>query len=72
MILFLFVEIRDIFHSYQQEVDQATAAAYAENIGAMYIETSAKDDLHVQNLFVQISKYSDFFLYSFTLDILRR
>ena len=30
---------------------------YAEEIGAMYVETSAKDDLNVQDLFVQISDH---------------
>lgn len=39
----------------QREVDRITAAAYAEEIGAMYIETSAKDDLNVQDIFVQLS-----------------
>ena len=29
---------------------------YAEEIGAMYVETSAKDDLNVQDMFVQISQ----------------
>ena len=32
------------------------AEAYAAEIGASYIETSAKDDLHVHNLFVSISE----------------
>ena len=38
-----------------REVDTETAKAYAEEIGAMYVETSAKDDLNVQDMFVQIS-----------------
>ena len=33
------------------------AAAYAEEIGAMYLETSAKDDLNVQDIFIQLSKF---------------
>ena len=32
------------------------AAAYAEEIGAMYLETSAKDDLNVQDIFIQLSE----------------
>jgi hypothetical protein len=31
------------------------ALAYAEEIGAMYLETSAKDDVNVQDIFVQLS-----------------
>ena len=31
------------------------AAAYAEEIGAMYLETSAKDDFNVQDIFIQLS-----------------
>jgi Ras-related protein Rab-22 len=38
-----------------REVDRTMAAAYAEEIGAFYLETSAKDDLNVQDIFVQIS-----------------
>lgn len=34
-----------------------TMQAYAKEIGAMYIETSAKDDVHVQDMFVQLSTY---------------
>ena len=40
-----------------REVDTETAKAYADEIGAMYVETSAKDDLNVQDLFVQISDH---------------
>eukprot|EP01038_Epipyxis_sp_PR26KG_P008570 gene8570-11580_t len=40
---------------YEREVDKAMAQAYAEEIGAMYVETSAKDDLNVQDIFVQLS-----------------
>ena len=36
------------------------AAAYAEEIGATYLETSAKDDLNVSNIFVQLGKNSFF------------
>jgi hypothetical protein len=32
-----------------------TASAYAQEIGAMYLETSAKDDLNVHDIFVQLS-----------------
>lgn len=31
------------------------ASSYAEEIGAMYLETSAKDDLNVQDIFVKLS-----------------
>jgi Ras family len=41
-----------------QEVDRASAAGYAEEIGAMYLETSAKDDLNVHDIFVQLSEFS--------------
>ena len=34
----------------------ATAASYAGEIGAMYLETSAKDDLNVHDIFVQLSQ----------------
>lgn len=40
----------------KREVDYATAEAYAQSIGASYTETSAKEDLHVQKLFMQISE----------------
>ena len=41
------------------------AAAYAEEIGAMYLETSAKDDFNVQDIFIQLSMphFSDIYLY---------
>jgi len=39
----------------EREVDRSMAAAYAEEIGAMYLETSAKDDLNVQDIFIQLS-----------------
>ena len=32
------------------------AQAYADEIGAMFVETSAKDDTHVQDMFVELSK----------------
>lgn len=38
-----------------REVDRSMALAYAEEIGAMYLETSAKDDVNVQDIFVQLS-----------------
>lgn len=34
------------------------ASAYADEIGAMYLETSAKDDTNVQDIFVKLSKSS--------------
>lgn len=40
-----------------KEVDKTMAAAYAEEIGAMYLETSAKDDMNVQDIFVKLSKF---------------
>lgn len=39
----------------QREVESSAAAAYAQEIGAMYLETSAKDDLNVHDIFVQLS-----------------
>lgn len=39
-----------------QEVDKGMAEAYAEEIGALYIETSAKDDLNVHDMFIKLSK----------------
>ena len=39
----------------EREVTRASAVEYAEEIGAMYLETSAKDDLHVQDMFIQLS-----------------
>jgi GTPase SAR1 family protein len=38
-----------------REIDRAMAQAYAEEIGALYLETSAKDDVNVQDIFVQLS-----------------
>ena len=43
----------------KQEVDQAAASSYAEEIGAMYVETSAKDDVNVQDIFTKLSKNYD-------------
>lgn len=40
----------------QREVDKGMAMTYAEEIGAMYLETSAKDDLNVHDVFVELSK----------------
>lgn len=40
---------------HQREVDKGMASSYAEEIGAMYLETSAKDDLNVQDIFVKLS-----------------
>ena len=33
------------------------ANAYAEEIGALYLETSAKDDLNVHDIFIKLSKW---------------
>jgi GTPase SAR1 family protein len=38
----------------KREVDHDLAAQYATNIGALYLETSAKDDLNVQDVFIQL------------------
>ena len=43
----------------KKEVDQAAASSYAEEIGAMYVETSAKDDVNVQDIFTKLSKNYD-------------
>jgi len=43
----------------QREVETETAQAYAEEIGAMFSETSAKDDLNVQKIFVDLSEWHD-------------
>lgn len=39
-----------------QEVESSMAQAYADEIGAMFVETSAKDDTHVQDMFVELAK----------------
>lgn len=39
----------------QREVDKNMAKNYAEEIGAMYLETSAKEDLNVHDIFVKLS-----------------
>lgn len=39
-----------------QEVPASQARAYAEEIGALFIETSAKEDTNVSDLFIQISQ----------------
>jgi Ras-related protein Rab-22 len=39
-----------------REVDRKVASAYAEEINALYLETSAKDDTNVQDIFVKLSK----------------
>ncbi|CAN0165330.1 unnamed protein product, partial [Ectocarpus sp. 12 AP-2014] len=39
-----------------QEVESSVAQAYADEIGAMFVETSAKDATHVQDMFVELSK----------------
>jgi Ras-related protein Rab-22 len=40
----------------RREIATEVAAAYAQEIGAMYLETSAKDDLNVHDIFVQLSQ----------------
>jgi GTPase SAR1 family protein len=40
----------------RREVDPADARAYAESIGAIFIETSAKDNRNVKELFVDLSR----------------
>ena len=39
-----------------QEVEASEARAYAEEIGALFMETSAKANRNVQELFVDISR----------------
>lgn len=39
-----------------QEVPTEEARAYAEEIGAMFVETSAKEDPNIQDIFVELSK----------------
>ncbi|TMW61298.1 hypothetical protein Poli38472_013761 [Pythium oligandrum] len=39
----------------KREVPSSQARAYAEEIGALFIETSAKEDTNVSDLFIQIS-----------------
>lgn len=40
----------------QREVEKTLATQYAEEIGAMYLETSAQDDLNVQDIFIELSE----------------
>nr|CCA22973.1 Rab5 family GTPase putative [Albugo laibachii Nc14] len=40
----------------KREVPSAQAKAYADEIGALFIETSAKEDTNVSDLFISISK----------------
>lgn len=39
-----------------RQVDQSEAEAYAESIGAGYVETSAKDDVGVHELFLSLCR----------------
>eukprot|EP00981_Chlorochromonas_danica_P009112 scaffold2505_cov152-Ochromonas_danica.AAC.5 len=39
-----------------REVDRANASDYAEKIGAIFLETSAKDDTNVQDIFTRLSE----------------
>jgi GTPase SAR1 family protein len=38
----------------QREIDQNIATKYAEDIGALYIEASAKDGTNVQEIFIEL------------------
>ena len=40
-----------------QEVDQRLASSFANEVGAIYFETSAKDDTNIQDIFVQLSTF---------------
>mmetsp|Transcript_5908 Transcript_5908/g.5295 ORF Transcript_5908/g.5295 Transcript_5908/m.5295 type:complete len:185 (+) Transcript_5908:117-671(+) len=55
----------------QREVSKAAAISYSEEIGAMYLETSAKDDLNVQDIFVQLSN-ADIFILNLLFFLLNR
>lgn len=50
-------------------MESAAASAYAQEIGAMYLETSAKDDINVHDIFVQLSKFLSF-INAFCIDII--
>lgn len=39
----------------KRDVSKEIAMAYATEVGALYLETSAKDDLNVQDIFVKLS-----------------
>ncbi len=39
----------------KREVQASQAKAYADEIGALFIETSAKEDTNVSDLFISIS-----------------
>ena len=41
----------------KQRVSTEEAKAYADSIGALFMETSAKKDINVQELFVSISAF---------------
>lgn len=56
VLLSLFPNVYPLFLTSLQEVESSTAQAYADEIGAMFVETSAKDDTHVQGMFVELSK----------------
>jgi hypothetical protein len=46
-----------IIHFALQEVERQVAAKYAEEIGAIFLETSAKEDTNVQDIFAKLSKH---------------
>lgn len=39
----------------QRQINYEMAKAYADEIGALYMETSAKEDVNVQDLFINLS-----------------
>lgn len=39
----------------RREVEQRLASSFANEVGAIYFETSAKDDTNIQDIFVQLS-----------------
>lgn len=45
------------FHLFSREVPLKDAKEYAESIGAIVVETSAKNAINIEELFQGISKY---------------
>jgi hypothetical protein len=52
-----------------QEVDRTVAATFANEVGALYFETSAKEDTNIHDLFVKLSELEHVtrFIYDFGL-----